>query len=110
VRIGQNPAKFVGEVHKPERITVAVLTYIPFLSGYFATYLDVVKACLSSIWENTEPPYDLMVFDNGSCKELVDGLGALKIVMLMLRSIQSPHQTATYAQRRHSGSTTAVEP
>jgi hypothetical protein len=74
VRIGQNPAKFVGEVHKPERITVAVLTYIPFLSGYFATYLEVVKACLSSIWENTKLPYDLMVFDNGSCKELVDYL------------------------------------
>ena len=74
MRIGQNPAKFVGEVHKPERITVAVLTYIPFLSGYFATYLEVVKACLDSIWKNTELPHDLMVFDNGSCKELVDFL------------------------------------
>ena len=74
MRIGQNPAKFVGDVHKPERITVAVLTYIPFLSGYFATYLDVIKACLSSIWEHTERPYDLMVFDNGSCKQLVDYL------------------------------------
>ena len=71
MRIGQNPAKFVGEVHQPERITVAVLTYIPFLSGYFATYLDVVKACLESIWEHTDLPFDLMVFDNGSCKELV---------------------------------------
>jgi cellulose synthase/poly-beta-1,6-N-acetylglucosamine synthase-like glycosyltransferase len=74
MRIGQNPAKFVGEVHKPERITVAVLTYIPFLSGYFATYLEVVKACLDSIWKNTELPHDLMVFDNGSCQELVDFL------------------------------------
>ncbi len=74
MRIGQNPAKFVGEVHKPERITVAVLTYVPFLSGYFATYLDVVKACLDSIWRNTELPHDLMVFDNGSCQELVDFL------------------------------------
>ena len=74
MRIGQNPAKFVGEVHKPERITVAVLTYVPFLSGYFATYLEVVKACLDSIWKNTELPHDLMVFDNGSCQELVDFL------------------------------------
>ncbi len=74
MRLGQNPAKFVGEVHKPERITVSVLTYIPFLSGYFATYLDVVKACLRSIWQNTDLPYDLMVFDNGSCKELIDFL------------------------------------
>lgn len=76
MRLGQNPAKFVGEVHKPERITVSVLTYIPFLSGYFATYLDVVKACLGSIWQNTDVPFDLMVFDNGSCKELVDFLMA----------------------------------
>ncbi|MCH7611268.1 MAG: glycosyltransferase family 2 protein [Chloroflexi bacterium] len=73
-RIGQNPAKFVGTVHKPERITVSVLTYIPFLSGYFATYLDVVKACLESIWKNTDLPYDLMVFDNGSCDELLEYL------------------------------------
>ncbi len=74
MRLGHNPAKFVDHVHRPERITVAVLTYVPFLSGYFATYLDVVKACLASVWENTDLPYDLMVFDNGSCPELLDYL------------------------------------
>jgi hypothetical protein len=74
MRIGQNPAKFVNHVQKPQPITVAVLTYVPFLSGYFATYLDVVKACLGSLWENTELPYDLLVFDNGSCPELLDFL------------------------------------
>lgn len=74
VRLGQNPAKFVDHVRKPERITVAVLTYVPFLSGYFATYLDVVKVCLTSLWEHTDLPYDLMVFDNGSCQELLDFL------------------------------------
>jgi hypothetical protein len=30
MRIGQNPAKYVKEVAKPERITVAVGNYIPF--------------------------------------------------------------------------------
>ena len=74
MRLGQNPAKFVDHVHKPQPITVAVLTYVPFLSGYFATYLDVVKACLRSIWENTDLPYELLVFDNGSCQELLDFL------------------------------------
>ncbi len=49
---------------------MAVLTYVPFLSGYFATYLEVVKACLGSIWNTTDLPYDLLVFDNGSCQEL----------------------------------------
>lgn len=74
MRLGHNPAKFVDQVRKPERITVAVLTYVPFISGYFATYLEVVKACLNSLWENTELPYDLMVFDNGSCEELLEFL------------------------------------
>jgi len=37
MRIGQNPAKFVKDVAKPERITAAVLNYIPFMSGFMRT-------------------------------------------------------------------------
>jgi glycosyltransferase involved in cell wall biosynthesis len=74
MRKGQNPAKFVRQVAKPERITVAVLNYIPFLSGFYAQTLDVLKTCLGSIWENSDLPYDLLVFDNGSCREAVDYL------------------------------------
>ena len=74
MRIGQNPAKFVNEVAKPARVTVAVLNYIPFLSGFYADMLDVLKTCLGSIWENTDPPYDLLVFDNGSCPEVLQWL------------------------------------
>jgi hypothetical protein len=74
MREGQNPAKFIGHVAKPEAITVAVLTYIPFLSGYYAQGLDVLKTCLGSIWENTDEKYDLMVFDNGSGHETVNYL------------------------------------
>lgn len=70
MRVGQNPAKFVKEVSKPERITVAVLNYIPFLSGFYAEMLDVLKACLGSIRLNTDLPYDLLVFDNASCDEV----------------------------------------
>jgi glycosyltransferase involved in cell wall biosynthesis len=69
MRVGQNPAKFVNEVAAPARITVAVLSYIPYLSGFYAETLDVLKVCLGSLWENTDPPFDLMVFDNGSCPE-----------------------------------------
>lgn len=74
MRAGQNPAKAVKEVAKPQRITVAVLNYIPFISGYYADVLNVLKTCLGSIWENTDLPYDLMVFDNGSCEEVKDYL------------------------------------
>jgi len=70
MRVGQNPAKFVKDVAKPAQITVAVLNYIPFLSGFYAEMMDVLKVCLNSIWENTDLPYDLMVFDNGSCEEV----------------------------------------
>jgi glycosyltransferase involved in cell wall biosynthesis len=74
MRIGQNPAKSVKEVAHPQRITVAVLTYIPFLSGFYADTLNVLKLCLESIWENTDLPYDLLVFDNGSCPEALNYL------------------------------------
>ena len=74
MRIGQNPAKFVKEVAQPARVTVAVLNYIPFLSGYYADMLNVLDACLTSIWENTDLDYDLMVFDNGSCEEVIEYL------------------------------------
>jgi hypothetical protein len=70
MRVGQNPAKFVKDVAKPAPVTVAVLNYIPFLSGFYSDMLDVLKACLNSIWENTAQPYDLMVFDNASCDEV----------------------------------------
>lgn len=88
MRVGQNPAKFVKEVVKPAAVTVAVLNYIPFLSGFYAEMLDVLKACLDSIADNTDLPYDLMVFDNGSCGEvrqyLADEFEAGRIQYLLL--------------------------
>ncbi|MEA4811366.1 MAG: glycosyltransferase family 2 protein [Anaerolineaceae bacterium] len=77
-RVGQNPAKSIQTVAKPERITVAILNYIPFLSGFYANLLEVLKVCLTSIWENTDLPYDLLVFDNGSCKEVREYLSQLQ--------------------------------
>lgn len=74
MRQGQNPAKKINIVAKPERITVAILNYIPMLSGFYANMLKVLQSCLGSIWANTDLPYDLLVFDNGSCKEVTDYL------------------------------------
>jgi glycosyltransferase involved in cell wall biosynthesis len=70
MRKGQNPAKFVKEVARPERITVALLNYIPFLSGFYAETLDVLKVCMGSMRKDAGLPFDLMVFDNGSCPEV----------------------------------------
>lgn len=69
-RIGQNPAKFVKQVAKPARVTVAVLNYIPFLSGFYAEMDQVLKANLESIYATVDVDFDLMVFDNGSCDEI----------------------------------------
>ena len=74
MRKGQNPAKFVNQVAKPERITVALLNYIPFISGFYAEALDVLKVSLESMRVEAGLPFDLLVFDNGSCAEVRDYL------------------------------------
>ena len=71
MRLGQNPAKNQKDVAKPERITVAVLNYIPVIAGYYTQMLDVLKVCLNSIRETADLPFDLLVFDNGSCGEVI---------------------------------------
>jgi glycosyltransferase involved in cell wall biosynthesis len=74
MRKGQNPAKFVKDVARAERITVALLNYIPFLSGFYAETLDVLKVSLESMRKDAGLPFDLMIFDNGSCEEVRDFL------------------------------------
>lgn len=69
MRKGQNPAKSVKEVIRPQRVTVALLNYIPFLSGFYAETLDVLKVSLESMRKDAGLPFDLMIFDNGSCEE-----------------------------------------
>lgn len=70
MRVGQNPAKQMNTITKPHRVTVAVLNYIPYQKGYFSESFLVLQRCLGSILENTQMPFDLMVFDNGSCAEV----------------------------------------
>jgi glycosyltransferase involved in cell wall biosynthesis len=88
MRKGQNPAKSVDMVAQPERITVAVLNYIPFVSGFFAKMPEVLDACLTSLRNEPGLPFDLMVFDNGSCPEvqkyLLDERTAGRIQYLLL--------------------------
>jgi glycosyltransferase involved in cell wall biosynthesis len=78
MRKGQNPAKFVNQVAKPERITVALLNYIPFISGFYAEALDVLKVSMASMRKDPGLNFDLLVFDNGSCNEVRDYLVAEK--------------------------------
>lgn len=74
MRKGQNPVKQLNSVAKPERVTVAVLNHIPFLEGFYADMLKVMDTSLHTLRENAGTPFDLMVFDNGSCREARDYL------------------------------------
>ena len=78
MRKGQNPAKSVDQVAKPQHITVALLNYIPFLSGFYSEALEVLKVSLSSMRNDPGLPFDLMVFDNGSCPEVLEFLNTEK--------------------------------
>lgn len=74
-RIGINPARGKSIQHRPPaRITVALLTYIPDLSGYFEGRLEILKLVLESLRQHTPIEHDLLVFDNGSCKEVTEYL------------------------------------
>ena len=73
-RYGQNPMKWIKDVHRPADVTATTVVYIPALAGYWKQSLEVLKLCLGSLRETTEEPFDLMVFDNGSCEEVVEYL------------------------------------
>lgn len=87
-RYGISPARGRTTSYRPERVTACVLTYIPELEGFYRHRMSVLQVCLESLLANTEVPFDLLVFDNGSCAEVVDYLQSLKdageIDMLLL--------------------------
>jgi glycosyltransferase involved in cell wall biosynthesis len=70
MRLGQNPAKYIDTVAQPAAVTLTVVSCIPLLSGYHEHSLEVLKACLASMRENAEIAFDLMVFDNHSCRQV----------------------------------------
>lgn len=72
-----NPGRGKKSAYQPARVTVAVLSYLPNQVGYFENRLEVTRTCIRSILANTKTPYDLMVFDNGSCEEAVEMLRRL---------------------------------
>jgi glycosyltransferase involved in cell wall biosynthesis len=77
-RIGINPNRGQQSEYQPSRITLATLTYLPNQAGYFAERLAVTRLSLESLIAHTPKPYDLIVFDNGSCPELVSYLCQLR--------------------------------
>lgn len=89
-RDGINPSRSRTTDYHPARVTVAVLTHLPHQTGYFESRLDVTRMTIESILANTGMPFDLWVFDNGSCAPVVDYLRGLRdegrITQLILSS------------------------
>lgn len=77
-RVGQNPMKWMDNVHQPQKVTVTTVVHIPVMEGYWQESFEVLKLCLQSMRSTTSVPFDLMVFDNGSCQAVVDYLVRLK--------------------------------
>jgi len=92
-RIGMNPSRRETLDFTPARTTVAVLVYVPHKAGYFQHRSDVTKLTIESILMNTQQPFDLLVFDNGSSPEMVTYLqslyenGAIDYLILSKRNI-----------------------
>jgi len=77
-RVGMNPARGQPSGYQPNRVTLAMLTYLPNQAGYFEQRFAVTRLSLESLIANTPEPHDLIVFDNGSCAELVAYLTKLR--------------------------------
>jgi glycosyltransferase involved in cell wall biosynthesis len=77
-RTGINPSRGRKTEYVPARVTLAVLTYLPDTVAYYENRFDVTRLCLESLIAHTPEPYDLLVFDNGSSRQLVDYLRGLR--------------------------------
>lgn len=79
MRIGMSPTRRRLSDYCPARVTICVLVFIPDQIGYFAHRFDVLKLCVQSIVKHTgSAAYDLLVFDNGSCRDVLDYLRSLR--------------------------------
>ncbi len=71
MRQGISPAKRAGlPAHTPAEVGVVSLVFIPSLAGFYARALDVLDLHLRSL-RDTLPQGEILVWDNGSCPEVV---------------------------------------
>lgn len=74
-RVGRHPLKGAKEFDRINKdITVCTIIHAPVLDGYWSDYLDILDLFFNSLYQSTSLPFDLMVFDNGSCSEVKDFL------------------------------------
>lgn len=69
-RHGKNPMHLTRRLAAPAPLTMATVVHIPELQGYWSDSLEALKLCLTSLRASVEPPFELLVLDNGSCAEV----------------------------------------
>ena len=82
MRVGENPMKYSrksdGEaqikIKKPTNISACTVTFIPHLENYYEESLDILKLSILSLRASTTIDFDIIVYDNGSCDEVIDWL------------------------------------
>lgn len=80
-RTGRHPLKekdLALDLPAAQAVTVTTITHIPILGGYWQHSLEVLKLFFESLRANTQTPFDLVLFDNASCREVTDYLSGLK--------------------------------
>jgi len=75
MRQGISPAKRAAlPAHQPTEVGVASLVFIPALTGFYAQALDVLDLHLRSLRHTLPEEGEILVWDNGSCPEVVQFL------------------------------------
>lgn len=91
MRTGANPAKAGLPAYQSKRLGIATIMYIPSQEGYFEHSLEIFTHMIASLRAATDQPFDLLVFDNGSCAEVVTALRSLCDQKQIDWLIQSKH-------------------
>lgn len=78
MRVGMNPMRSERAAEfKP--IALTAVTHLPNLQGYHARRLEVIQVCLLSMVKHANEDHNLIIWDNGSCPELLEWIeGELK--------------------------------
>lgn len=79
MRIGSNPQKKNYKIDMLSNHRIVMVVFIPELTGYYVSMLEVLKISLKSIIMTIPSTSKITIVDNGSCKEVQDYLiGLLK--------------------------------
>lgn len=84
MRIGQNPLRIASVSEKIKPVACIVVTHLPSRQGYHEHRLEVIQTCLTTMRERARVDHTFIVWDNGSCPELLNWLVKFAPDMLML--------------------------